>query len=117
MSSPHKSRLRKRSTSEKSDSLASRNPAPSQSASRATFAPTSRASKVLLGLVLVVVASFYVYDDFATLLTRSEPLAESYALCSRGGAQQIYTVDPESPRSECVLVHKDRFLTSGSFGT
>ena len=117
MSSPYKSRLRKRSTSEKSDSLASRNAVPSQFASRAHFTPISRASKVLLGVVLIVVASLYVYDDFASLLTRSEPLAESYALCSRGGAQQIYTVDPESPRSECVLVHKDRFLTSGSFGT
>ncbi|TBU22980.1 amidohydrolase family-domain-containing protein [Dichomitus squalens] len=106
--------LRKRSTSEKLDSSAGRNAATSQSASHAEFASTGRTGKVLLGLVSLTLSSYFIYDKLATSLSRNDPLAESYALCSREGAQQIYSVDPGNPRPECILVHQDKFISTGS---
>lgn len=114
--------LRKRATPEKSTSPdRERTPVPShdQPASHAPAAPTpTPIAKVLLGLVSLSI-SYYLYHKLSASWPRAAgpPLGESYALCSREGARQIYSVDPESPRPECFLVHGHKFLSSGSLGT
>ncbi|KAM5535097.1 hypothetical protein V8D89_011183 [Ganoderma adspersum] len=105
--------LRKRASPEKSTSPVRRTPAPTMASSHAQSRPTTHTAKVLLGLVSLSL-SYYLYHTFVPSRSPTTPLADSYALCSREGARQIYTVDPENPRPECFLVHRDKFLFSGS---
>ena len=107
--------LRKRASPEKSTSPVRRTPAPTPAPSHAQSRPTAHTPKLLLALVSLSL-SYYLYHTFVSSRSPTEPLADSYALCSREGARQIYTVDPENPRPECFLVHRDKFLFSGSLG-
>lgn len=43
------------------------------------------------------------------------PLPDTYGLCSKDGAD-IYTVDPEKPRVQCIVVEGARLIDRGSMG-
>ncbi|TFK83915.1 hypothetical protein K466DRAFT_497548 [Polyporus arcularius HHB13444] len=109
MSPANDPRLRRRTTPEKAGTP---EPAPSS-----TPQPTSGStSKVLLGVLSIAFSAYVVYDKFTASTDHTQaPLPDAYALCSREGAHpQIYTVDPENPRAQCLLVHGDKFLSAGS---
>ncbi len=111
MSPADDSRLRRRTTPEKAGTP---EPAPSSPPQ-----PTSGStSKVLLGVLSVAFSAYVVYDKFTASTDHTQALLpEAYALCSREGAQpQIYTVDSENPRAQCLLVHGDKFVAAGSLG-
>jgi hypothetical protein len=42
-------------------------------------------------------------------------LPDAYALCSPSGAH-IYTVDPEQPRAQCMVVQGSRIVDVGAIG-
>ena len=108
------SRLRRRPTPEKVSAPDSDTPAHSVPPH-----PTSgSASRIALGLVSIAFSAYFVYDKFVGTTDQGQAiLSDSYALCSREGARpQIYTVDPENPRAQCLLVRHDKFLSAGSLG-
>lgn len=113
MSPADDARLRKRSVSEK-PSHSSPPPTSEHPASTSSQPSSGRASKLFLGLISLAISSYFAYDKLYTA-SRS-PLQDSYALCSRRGAQ-IYTVDPSSPRVQCISVHESKFMAAGSIGT
>jgi len=43
------------------------------------------------------------------------PLPDAYALCSRSGAH-IYTVDPDFPRVQCMVVQGSHIVDVGAIG-
>jgi hypothetical protein len=43
------------------------------------------------------------------------PLPDAYALCSRSGAH-IYTVDPDYPRVQCMVVQGSHIVDVGAIG-
>ena len=45
----------------------------------------------------------------------SVPLPDAYALCSRSGAY-IYTVDPDYPRAQCMVVQGSYIVDVGAIG-
>ncbi|KAI0036858.1 amidohydrolase family-domain-containing protein [Vararia minispora EC-137] len=49
----------------------------------------------------------------STYVRRGQPLPQAYALCSRSGAA-IYTVDPERPRAQCMVVNGTLIQDVGS---
>jgi hypothetical protein len=70
--------------------------------------------------MLVYVALSYLAVGVAYLALRnpqsSKPLPQSYAICSRNGAN-IYTVDKDNPQVQCFVVDGDRFIDVGELGT
>ena len=46
---------------------------------------------------------------------RRAPLPDAYALCSRSGAN-IYTVDPNYPRAQCMVVQGSYIVDVGAIG-
>jgi hypothetical protein len=70
--------------------------------------------------MLVYVALSYLAVGVAYLALRnpqsSKPLPQSYAICSRNGAN-IYTVDKDDPQVQCFVVDGDRFIDVGELGT
>lgn len=46
---------------------------------------------------------------------RGAPLPDAYALCSRSGAN-IYTVDPDFPRAQCMVVQGSYIVDVGAIG-
>ncbi|KAI0666716.1 amidohydrolase family-domain-containing protein [Trametes maxima] len=112
MSSPDDSALRKRMSTEKpspspSPSAATPSPALSQG-SRKAAAPT----RWLLLTASLFIALCFVYTKRDSLLG-PEALSEAYALCSREGAQ-IYTLDEQNPRAQCLVVNGSKFTSTGS---
>ncbi|KAI0702541.1 amidohydrolase family-domain-containing protein [Earliella scabrosa] len=109
-------RLRKRATPEKADGP----PSDSRPSPHSALHPPPSASRstttVLLGVLALASSSVFFYDKFLSHAGREHhaALADSYALCSREGAHQIYSVDPENPRPQCLSVHGDKFLFTGS---
>ena len=103
-------RLRKRSTSEKHASPPAVSPGVT---SHTTSFSSGRASKALLGLVSLAISSYFIYNNLYN--SYRAPLQESFALCSHRGAQ-IYTVDPQIPRTQCLAVHDSKFIFTGSLG-
>lgn len=106
------SALRKRTTSEKQSSAHSP-PAATPSASYPAKASGSF-PKLLLAFVSIALSTYFAYTKFS--LAAFDALSDSYALCSREGAQ-IYTLDPEKPRAQCLVVHGSTFTSTGSLGT
>lgn len=43
------------------------------------------------------------------------PLPDAYALCSRSGAH-IYTIDPDYPRAQCMVVQGSHIVDVGAIG-
>jgi hypothetical protein len=43
------------------------------------------------------------------------PLPDAYALCSRSGAH-IYTIDPDYPRVQCMVVQGSHIVDVGAIG-
>ncbi|KAI0692540.1 amidohydrolase family-domain-containing protein [Cerioporus squamosus] len=72
---------------------------------------SSRTVKILLVALSLVTSGYVFYDSLA--LRSHQAFSDSYALCSREGAQ-IYTVDPENPRAQCLTVRGDTFVSTGS---
>ncbi|KAI9059098.1 hypothetical protein FKP32DRAFT_1614248 [Trametes sanguinea] len=107
------SHLRKRATPEKaSQSDDNSPPARPQPASHAPSKSSGRVSKVLLGLVSLALSSYFAYTRLSSW-GELDPLSESYALCSREG-EQIYTLDAQNPRVQCLVVHGSKFTSIGS---
>ena len=54
---------------------------------------------------------------FLTYVSKQErtPLPDAYALCSRSGPH-IYTVDPDYPRAQCMVVQGSHIVDVGSIG-
>ncbi|KII92233.1 hypothetical protein PLICRDRAFT_37025 [Plicaturopsis crispa FD-325 SS-3] len=65
------------------------------------------------GRVYVLLGSVALALIFLYQRATSVPLPETYALCSSSGSQ-IYTVDDANARVECILVHKDTIIATGS---
>lgn len=67
--------------------------------------------------VVVVLFSVIVYKSSLSLLWNNRrELPETYALCSRGGKNRIYTVDVENRQVECLLVSGSLVVGSGNLG-
>ncbi|KAH8119350.1 amidohydrolase family-domain-containing protein [Phellopilus nigrolimitatus] len=64
---------------------------------------------ILAGSALLATASW-----MYTSSVEDDALQESYALCSPNG-RAIYTVDDNNSKVQCLLVHNDRILETGSF--
>ncbi|KAI0818459.1 amidohydrolase family-domain-containing protein [Trametes gibbosa] len=112
MPAPEDSALRKRTPPEKSSPSSS--PPPSPAAPSASLSSTSsgRSTTILLAFISLALSSYFVYskwDSFAF----PDPLSDSYAICSREGAQ-IYTLDADNPRAQCLVVHGSKFTSTGS---
>lgn len=79
--------------------------------------PSAKTSQNYLLWILVAIA----LAGASYMLTRSNTvvdtaqlarLPESYGLCSESG--RIYTVDDDQPTVDCILVHKDEIMATGS---
>ncbi|KAI0351006.1 hypothetical protein OH77DRAFT_1411838 [Trametes cingulata] len=110
MSPSDDSRLRKRALPDKSSLSAHSIPSPRPASHDSTKSP-GRGPKLLLALASLAL-SYFAYTKFYDL-QRPHALSESYALCSREGAQ-VYTLDPENPRAQCLVVHGSKFTSTGS---
>ena len=76
------------------------------------FRPHHGKPRSVFTLLLVVLGS----SLLALVLTksRSNVTPKSYAICSKEG--RIYTVDETKPSVECIVVHYNRILATGSLG-
>ncbi|KAI8975925.1 amidohydrolase family-domain-containing protein [Trametes punicea] len=105
------SHLRKRTASEKtskSESLVPSSQAVSHTSPKVP-GPISR----FLGLVSLVLLFYLVYRKL-NVYGKPYVLPDSFALCSREGPQ-IYTLDAQNPRVQCLVVNGSQFTTIGSF--
>ena len=111
MATPTDTRLRKRSVSEKSapTSLLS----PGRDASRILQSTSGHGPKTLLFLISLAISSYFAWDRY--FAARRAPLSASYALCS-STESQIYAVDATNPRPQCLVVHDNKFMFTGSLG-
>ena len=62
-------------------------------------------------LILALLCAFGFY---LLIQGQHSGLPRAYALCSKEG--DIYTVDPNTPRAECVVVHDSRIISVGTIG-
>ncbi|RDX40455.1 hypothetical protein OH76DRAFT_1412962 [Lentinus brumalis] len=84
------------------------------SQSSASHVPPCRPVKIVLAALSLALSGFLFYDA-VTWRSNDVIVSDSYALCSRKGAQ-IYTVDPRHPRTECLVVRGEKFVSTGSIG-
>lgn len=79
-------------------------------ASESAIVPQPRTTRS----ALLIIAALIALGLFTVSRGRSASLPRTYALCSRDG--NIYTVDKELPKAECIVVHNSRILSVGSLG-
>ena len=70
---------------------------------------------LLIRLLYVTSAILSVYCVAIVGGRRRAPLSDAYALCSRSGAN-IYTVDPDYPRVQCMVVQGSYIVDVGAIG-
>jgi len=69
----------------------------------------------LIRLLYVTSAILSIYCLAIVGDRRRAPLPDTYALCSRSGAN-IYTVDPNYPRAQCMVVQGSYIVDTGAIG-
>ena len=83
----------------------------SRSASGTLSADPSRKGFKIIAFAIIVLAYTFLQTSG---WKKARKLPTTYAVCSRAG--NIYTVDPEIPKAECMVVHKGRITDVGSIG-
>ena len=76
--------------------------------------PSGGTWKLLFAALSLALSGYFFYGSLSPH-SQHAALADSYALCSREG-DQIYTVDPDEPRAQCLVVHGGKFASTGSLG-
>ncbi|KAI0741775.1 hypothetical protein C8Q80DRAFT_155937 [Daedaleopsis nitida] len=110
--------LRKRATQEKAGFAPTRSQPEERSTVHSAPSSSGNVVKIVIGVLSLGLSAALIYDKLSTGPDHDHAvLSGSYALCSREGAHQIYTVDPKKPLSECLLVQGPKFSATGSFGT
>ena len=70
---------------------------------------------LLIRLLYVTSAILSIYCVAIVGGRRRAPVPDAYALCSRSGAN-IYTVDPNNPRAQCMVVQGSYIVDVGAIG-
>ncbi|KAH9851483.1 amidohydrolase family-domain-containing protein [Lenzites betulinus] len=106
------SSLRKRTPADQKSASPPASPPPAPAAQPAPPSTSSGRSTLLLVFVSLALSSYFVYSKWDSL-GFPDDLSDSYAICSREGAG-IYTLDTDTPRAQCLVVHKSKFTNTGS---
>lgn len=67
--------------------------------------------------VYIFTASIVLSITFLLYLRFFPSVSDSYILCSHPGTAKIYTVDDANSKVECLVVHGQNIIDTGSLGT
>src|SRR5258707_5894781 len=85
-------------------------------ADRDSLAPIPAPRAHLMIRLFYVTSAILIIYYLASVPSRVRaPLPDAYALCSRSGAN-IYTVDPNYPRAQCMVVQGSYIVDVGAIG-